>query len=292
MVGKYFRYFALFIQIISVVLIIGGCHQPEKTTRESDSRVILLPASKELSGLRIEDIAVRAEETVSDKPLYMQTIRHTAEKTKPAVVSILSEIQLSTILGMPGSNGTSLGSGFFIHPSGYILTNFHVIKNANAIRIHTHDDEEFEVSVIAFDQVFDLALLKVRESSKDFKYIAMGDFQEVGVGDMTIAIGHPLGLGFSVTFGIISQKERQIGQIVNKRLYDARFIQMDTSIHPGSSGGPLITLSGAWVGVNVAGIPSAAGISFAVSSNDVEDFLDNIREGEGQWSKFKSETIK
>ena len=277
---KNYRYLVLWVCVLTVIGFVAGCWRSVGVSSEIESPVFVSAAAGELSGVGVEDMAVVAEETVSDVPLTTQTIRKVAEKSKKAVVTVYSSKKKASVLGLPGKETTSLGSGFFIHPSGYILTNYHVIADAEAIMVRTHAEEDLEVNVIAYDVAFDLAMLQVQGERSDFPIIAMGNSEEVGVGDMTIAIGHPFGLGYSVTFGIISQKQRQIAEFAGEGVRDVRFIQMDTSIHPGSSGGPLITLTGAWVGVNVAGIPSVAGISFAVGSDKARKFMENISEHE------------
>ena len=178
--------------------------------------------------------------------------------------------------------GTGLGSGFFIHPSGYLLTNNHVIKDAEQIRVLTRDEADFGVIAVARDPVFDLALLKIQGAEREFHVLPMGDSEAVGVGDLVIAVGNPLGLGHTVTSGIISQTGRDLSGVSDEEARRIRFIQTDTAINPGSSGGPLITLTGAWVGVNTAGITEAQGIGFAVPSSQVREFLDKIRAGKGQ----------
>jgi S1-C subfamily serine protease len=188
-------------------------------------------------------------------------------------------------LGLPVRlPGTGLGSGFFIHPSGYLLTNNHVIKAAVDIRVLTRDGVDLGVIVVARYPVFDLALLKIKDSNREFPVIPMGDSEAVGVGDLVIAVGNPLGLGHTVTSGIISQTGRNLSGVLDKdkAARQIRFIQTDTAINPGSSGGPLITLTCAWVGVNTAGVTEAQGIGFAVPSSQVREFLDKIRAGKGQ----------
>jgi S1-C subfamily serine protease len=175
-----------------------------------------------------------------------------------------------------------LGSGFFIHPSGYLLSNNHVIKDATEIRTLTRDGADLSVIVVARDPVFDLALLKILGSEREFPVLPMGDSEAVGVGDLVIAVGNPLGLGHTVTSGIISQTERNLSGVSDEEARQIRFIQTDTAINPGSSGGPLITLTGAWVGVNTAGVTEAQNIGFAVPSTQVQEFLDKVRAGEGQ----------
>jgi serine protease Do len=109
----------------------------------------------------------------------------------------------------------------------------------------------------------------------------MGASDEIGVGDHVVAIGNPLGLGHSVTKGVVSQTGRNLFGKFDHEDRPTDFIQMDVAINPGSSGGPLLTLAGAWVGVNTATISQAEGISFAVPSRQVEDFLRSVLAGDG-----------
>jgi serine protease Do len=176
--------------------------------------------------------------------------------------------------------GVGLGSGFFIHPSGYLLTNDHVVRLAEKVNVLTQDGTDLEVMVVARDPVYDLALLKVIQPGQEFPVLPMGDSKEVDSGDMVIAVGNPLGLGHTVTSGIISHTGRNLSGEPEKDERQIRFIQTDAAINPGSSGGPLITLTGAWIGVNTAGAAAGQGIGFAVPSEQVREFLDMIRKGE------------
>jgi len=110
----------------------------------------------------------------------------------------------------------------------------------------------------------------------------MGDSDAVSAGDMVIAVGNPLGLGHTVTAGIISQTYRNMAGESGEDGRHVDFIQTDTAINPGASGGPLITLTGAWIGVNTAGATRAQGIGFAVPSNQAHEFLNAIRAGRGE----------
>jgi serine protease Do len=178
--------------------------------------------------------------------------------------------------------GEGVGSGFFIHSSGYILTNNHVVSGARDIRVVTSDDEDHEVIVVARDPTYDLALLKVKGVDKGFKALPLGNSDKVGVGDFAIAVGNPLGLGHTVTFGVISQTGQNLSGIDDEEVRNIEFLQTDAAINPGSSGGPLITLSGACVGVNTAGIVEAQNIGFAVPTSLVREFLNEVLAGEGR----------
>jgi S1-C subfamily serine protease len=256
----------------------------------SEGEVLLYLEAQALRGKKAADLMVEADETIEDVPLTTRLIHGVALRSGQAVVSIYVETQTSArvrFLPIPGTGipvevpGRGLGSGFFIHPSGYLLTNDHVIRNAESIKILLQDGLDFEVVIVARDPVFDLALLKIQNPERSFPILAMGDSEAVGVGDLVIAVGNPLGLGHTVTSGIISQTGRTLTGVPEEQARKISFIQTDTAINPGSSGGPLITLTGAWVGVNTAGISEAQGIGFAVPSSQVLDFLNRVRSGDG-----------
>ncbi len=157
---------------------------------------------------------------------------------------------------MPGFTvnvpGEGLGSGFFIHPSGYILTNEHVIRDASQMHGMTSAGETLELTLVAVDPVYDLALLKTTVTGRKFEVLPMGDSEAAGVGEPVIAVGNPLGLGHTVTFGIVSQTDRNLTALPADGGRRIDYIQTDAAINPGSSGGPLINLSGQWIGVNTS----------------------------------------
>ncbi|HVT53213.1 MAG TPA: DegQ family serine endoprotease, partial [Dongiaceae bacterium] len=171
---------------------------------------------------------------------------------------------------------TSLGSGFIIDPSGYIVTNNHVIENADEITVTTHDNEEFKAKLIGADDKTDLALLKVDTGGKALPFVPWGDSDKMRIGDWVLAIGNPFGLGGSVTAGIVSARQRDI----NAGPYDD-FLQTDASINRGNSGGPMFNMDGEVVGINSAIYsPSggSVGIGFAIPSNLAKPVIDQLRQ--------------
>lgn len=177
---------------------------------------------------------------------------------------------------MPNLPASSLGSGFVIDANnGYIVTNNHVIKDADEVRVTFHDDETLEAEVIGRDEKTDLAVLKV-DTDKKLTAVDFGDSDDLRVGDWVIAIGNPFGLGGTVTAGIISARQRDI----NAGPYDD-FLQTDASINRGNSGGPMFNLRGQVIGVNTAIFsPSggSVGIGFAIPSSLAESIIDQIIE--------------
>lgn len=275
-----------------MLVFFAGCVSQEEAGFRPDSPTLFRPGVRALRGGEKEDVVVVTTSTVVDKPMSTQLIRQVSEKTQAAVVSIFVKTQtpyrVNLIPFSPFGGirmrlpGIGLGSGFFIHPSGYILTNNHVIENAEQIRILTSNQEEYGVIVIARDPAYDLGLLKIQAPKQSsFPVIAMGDSDAIGTGDMVIAVGNSLGLGLTVTAGIISQTDRSLTGKPAEGERHISFIQTDTAINPGSSGGPLVTLAGSWVGVNTAGIVQAQNIGFAVPSKQALEFLEEILAGEG-----------
>jgi serine protease Do len=159
---------------------------------------------------------------------------------------------------------TSLGSGFIVDPSGYIVTNNHVIQDADEITVILHDDTRLPAKLVGRDLKTDVAVLKVEPTIK-LPAVVFGDSDVLRVGDWVIAIGNPFGFGGTVTAGIISARNRDI----NSGPYDD-FLQTDASINRGNSGGPMFNLDGQVIGVNTAIFsPSGGsiGIGFAIPSN-------------------------
>ena len=169
---------------------------------------------------------------------------------------------------------TSLGSGFVIKKNGTVITNNHVIANAEDIIVRINN-KEYKAKVIGADPYSDLAVLKI-DTKENFETVDFGNSDKARVGDWVMAIGNPFGLGGTVTSGIISARNRDI----NLTRYDD-FIQTDASINQGNSGGPLFDMNGNVIGINTAIIsPSGAssGIGFAIPSNYASTIIDQLIE--------------
>ncbi len=174
----------------------------------------------------------------------------------------------------PPRRTQSLGSGFVIDASGYVVTNNHVISEADEIKVILHDDTQLAAKVIGRDPKTDLAVLKV-EPSKPLTAVKFGNSDQTRVGDWVVAIGNPFGLGGTVTAGIVSARARDI----NAGPYDD-FIQTDASINRGNSGGPMFNLAGEVIGINTAIYsPSggSVGIGFAIPANLAKPVIDQLR---------------
>ena len=167
------------------------------------------------------------------------------------------------------------GSGFIISDDGYIVTNNHVVEGATTVKVTLNNDETFIADIIGLDSRMDLALLKI-DAKKKLPFIKFGDSKKSKVGEWVIAIGNPLGLGGSVTAGIISA----VGRDIRSGPYDS-FIQTDAPINKGNSGGPLINLDGEVIGVNTmifSQTGGSIGIGFSIPSELVEPVIDQLKE--------------
>jgi serine protease Do len=172
-----------------------------------------------------------------------------------------------------------LGSGFIIDREGYILTNNHVVADADEIKVTLYDEKQYDATVIGRDEKTDIALIKLKEPKGDLPFAELGDSDALEIGEWVLAIGNPFGLQETVTQGIVSAKWRKIGQ----GPYDD-FIQTDASINPGNSGGPLFNLSGKVVGLNTAIFsPSGGnvGIGFAIPINIAKSIVPQLK-GKGK----------
>ena len=220
-----------------------------------------------------------------------------AEKLMPSVVNIASTQIVKTSSNPfpfqfpPGSpfedmfkefnrpterKATALGSGFIIDKEGIIVTNNHVIQGAEDIIVSVNGSTEYNAKIIGTDPYMDLAVLQI-ESEEKFTPVNFGDSDKARVGDWVIAIGNPFGFGGSVTSGIISSRNRDIGLT----RYDD-FIQTDASINQGNSGGPLFNLDGEVIGINTAiiapGRSGSIGIGFAIPSNPASHVIEQLIE--------------
>ncbi len=228
------------------------------------------------------------------------TFADLAEKVSPSVVNITTSTTVATnaqpapvvpegspfedffrdFMDRNGPNGQrprrsqALGSGFVISEDGFIVTNNHVIEGADEILIEFFEGFELEAEIIGTDRNTDLALLKV-ESDEPLKFVNWGDSEEARVGDWVMAMGNPLGQGFSVSAGIVSARGRALSGS-----YDD-YIQTDAAINRGNSGGPLFNMNGDVIGVNTAILSpngGSIGIGFAMSSRVAENVIQQLRD--------------
>ncbi len=216
-------------------------------------------------------------------------VRCVAERAAPAVVSIRVTQQASAAsnsqampfslpfdLG-PAGPQVSQGSGVLIRADGYIVTNAHVVDNADELIVETSDGNEHAARIVGVDKKSDVAVVKI-SSKEPASFLKLADSESVRPGDFVVAMGSPFGLDHSISFGVVSAVGRGGMGIVD---YED-FIQTDAAINPGNSGGALVNARGELVGINTAILSrsgSSAGIGFAVPSNVVRDIAEQIIEG-------------
>jgi serine protease Do len=214
-----------------------------------------------------------------------------AAQLQPAVVNIATrqKVQVATSFNpLTGERRpltqeqASGGSGFLISPDGYIVTNNHVVAGGpqgaavDRVTVTLFDGKEYQAEIVGRDPSSDIALIKIRANNLPF--VKMAESQKNRVGDWVIAIGNPLGLGNTVTAGIISALQRNIGA---GGAYD-RFIQTDTAINPGNSGGPLFNLKGEVIGINnrlISPVGANIGVGFAIPAEEAVPVVESLRKG-------------
>lgn len=199
------------------------------------------------------------------------------KKATPSVVNIYSQVQSNNISNN-SQHSINLGSGVLATQNGFILTNHHVIQNAESIIIALHDGRRSQATLIGSDPSTDLAVLKI--DLPNLPNIKMGNSDKVSIGDRILAVGNPFGIGQTVTSGIISAKGRNS---IGLNTYE-NFLQTDAAINPGNSGGALVNLNGELIGISSAIYSSTGGsqgIGFATPVNDaITVMTDIIKYGE------------
>ena len=208
-----------------------------------------------------------------------------ASKTIDAVVhvkntSIVEESDswaLQFFYGDDSKKKVGTGSGVIISPDGHIITNYHVIENSSEVIVTTNDNKEYEAEIIGFDEVTDIAVLKIK-SDINLDYIFFGDSDSTLIGEWVLAVGNPYNLNSTVTAGIVSSKSRDLNEYDQK---NQSFIQTDAAVNFGNSGGALVNIQGELIGINTL-IQSMTGgyvgYSFAVPSNTVRKIFEDIIE--------------
>jgi serine protease Do len=244
--------------------------------------------------------AVSTGSTVSETPMVPANFSDLAEKVRPGVVNIQVVKKVKNVdfgfRNFPGnpfgdknpfgdffgpfSEGNpprgfeqrGVGSGFVMSRDGYVLTNNHVVEDADQIKVKLANGKEYEGKIVGRDPKTDLALVKI-EGASDLHPLKLGNSEDLKVGSWVVAVGSPFGLEQTVTAGIVSAK----GRVIGSGPYD-NFIQTDASINPGNSGGPLINMKGEVVGINTAIIASGQGIGFAIPINMAKEIAPQLQE--------------
>jgi serine protease Do len=260
----------------------------------------LLPASR-ASNVQTSSAPVTTGEGVDILFRTQESFRQIVTQAKPAVVTIETKKVASEMPFNVGPNDNWFffdpfkrpdttpspkdneknfeitgGSGFFVSPDGYILTNNHVVSDAVEITVTTDDQETFKADLVGNDPMTDVALLKIN-GNQQFKYLELGNSENAQIGDWVIAIGSPIRLAQTVTVGIISGKNREDVKIGD--IDYSNFIQTDAAINFGNSGGPLLDIYGKVIGINtaIAGGANVTGIGFAIPSDLAKFAYDNLK---------------
>ncbi len=225
---------------------------------------------------------VAAVSTISETPMVPANFSDLAEKVRPGVVNIHvvkkaknMDFEFRNFRGNPFGDESpfgrffednpsgdqkqeGVGSGFIVSQDGYIITNNHVVEDADQIKVKLANGKEYDAKVVGRDAKTDLAVVKIN-GAQDLHPLSLGNSENLKVGSWVVAIGSPFGLEQTVTQGIVSGK----GRVIGSGPYDD-FIQTDASINPGNSGGPLVNMKGEVIGINTAMNPSGQGIGFAI----------------------------
>ena len=232
-----------------------------------------------LSGLIIFSLMLLPALAAPDAERRTPVVR-AVEKASPAVVNI-STTKLVTVrdpffdmmFGPQQRKTKSVGSGFLIHPAGYVVTNSHVVRAATEIVVSLDIDgseRQYPATVLAEEPVNDLALLKI-EGGGSFPSVTLGRSDDLMIGEPVIAVGNPVGVGKTVTTGVLSGTGRSVRSPTGRSFQD--FLQTDAAINPGNSGGPLLNIHGEIIGVNTAIIRGTEGLGFAIPVDRVKDII-------------------
>ena len=225
-------------------------------------------------------------QTSQERPL---TVRAIYDRDAPGVVQVTTTTKVKlpqtdwfgNPFGPPGTEvQRSLGSGFVIDKAGYIVTNYHVVGNAQSVHVSFSNNDSMKAEIIGKDPATDVALLKVQASSRALKPLPLGDSDGIHVGDQVAAIGNPLGLDRSITLGIVSALHRSLTSPEGTPI--DRVIQTDAALNHGNSGGPLLNAQGEVVGVSSAISTGDSGegnigIGFAIPINTVRDVVAELK---------------
>ena len=214
------------------------------------------------------DTIANIAEIISQSVVNIDTKQEVKETETKKKSLNLGGIELS-IPDMVPEPEAGTGSGIVIRPDGYILTNYHVVRKADKINVTFKNEKKYEAKLVAHDSYSDLAVIKI--DAKDLHIAKFGDSKSLRPGDWVIAIGSPLGLEHTVTFGIISALSRHVGVTFGAAQGAFKYIQTDAAINPGNSGGPLVNLDGEVIGINTFIIGrEAQNLNFAIPGDYAE----------------------
>jgi len=220
---------------------------------------------------RLPDVSERAVRSV----VNIRSTKSTSQGDGPEGMDPFFRRFFRGMPQQPERNQRSLGSGVIVDTEGVILTNNHVVEDADEIAVTLSDEREYDAEIVGTDPASDLAVIKLTDPPKDLEALPFGDSASLRLGEAVLAIGNPFGVGQTVTLGIVSAKGR-----TNVRIVDyADFIQTDAAINPGNSGGALVNMRGELIGINTAILSRSGGyqgIGFAIPSNMVSTLMGDL----------------
>ena len=266
--------------LLSLLFVVISCSNPIDNSNKNEEKKDQKEQTQQTSQ---EDLKKYTKNAVETQDAFVQVYKNTKDsivniRTKKTVVvntyNPLEELLLGRSGGEEKRESGALGSGFVVSEDGYIVTNNHVVSNADEIFVKFSDGREYKTKLIGTSPEVDIAVLKI-ESNEKFKPLEFSDSDKVEIGQWSIAFGNPMGLNDSMTVGVVSASGRSslgIEEIEN-------FIQTDAAINQGNSGGPLIDINGKVIGVNTAILSTSGGsvgLGFAIPSNLVSVVKDSI----------------
>jgi peptidase Do len=266
--------------LLSLLFIAMSCSKPVENAKKSEEQKEQKEQTQQMSQ---EELKKHTKNAVETQDAFVQVYKNTKDsivniRTKKTVTvntyNPLEELLFGRSGGVEKRESGALGSGFVVSEDGYIVTNNHVVSNADEIFVKFSDGREYRTKLIGTSPEVDIAVLKI-EANEKFKPLEFSDSDKIEIGQWSIAFGNPMGLNDSMTVGVISASGRSslgIEEIEN-------FIQTDAAINQGNSGGPLIDINGKVIGVNTAILSTSGGsvgLGFAIPSNLVSVVKDSI----------------
>ena len=265
--------------LLSLLFVVMSCSNPIDNSNKNEEKKDQKEQTQQTSQ---EDLKKYTKNAVETQDAFVQVHKNTKDsivniRTKKTVVVNTYNPLEELLFGRSGEENResgALGSGFVVSEDGYIVTNNHVVSNADEIFVKFSDGREYKTKLIGTSPEVDIAVLKI-ESNEKFKPLEFSDSDKVEIGQWSIAFGNPMGLNDSMTVGVVSASGRSslgIEEIEN-------FIQTDAAINQGNSGGPLIDINGKVIGVNTAILSTSGGsvgLGFAIPSNLVSVVKDSI----------------
>ena len=266
--------------LLSLLFIAMSCSKPVENSKSSEEQKEQKEQTQQMSQ---EELKKHTKNAVETQDAFVQVYKNTKDsivniRTKKTVTvntyNPLEELLFGRSGGVEKRESGALGSGFVVSEDGYIVTNNHVVSNADEIFVKFSDGREYKTKLIGTSPEVDIAVLKI-EANEKFKPLEFSDSDKIEIGQWSIAFGNPMGLNDSMTVGVISAAGRSslgIEEIEN-------FIQTDAAINQGNSGGPLIDINGKVIGVNTAILSTSGGsvgLGFAIPSNLASVVKDSI----------------